>query len=61
MRRLNLAAASRVYMLEPQWNPSIEQQAFGRALRLGQTEQVVIIRYIMQDSVEEVRLANLQR
>ncbi|KAK8053545.1 hypothetical protein PG996_012846 [Apiospora saccharicola] len=52
--RLNLAASSRIYLLEPQWNPSIEQQAFGRALRLGQTEQVTIIRYIMKDTVEDV-------
>ncbi|KAK8044967.1 hypothetical protein PG993_004991 [Apiospora rasikravindrae] len=52
---LNLAVASRIYLLEPQWNPSVEQQAFGRALRLGQTEQVTIIRYIMRDTVEDVR------
>ncbi|KAK6855357.1 hypothetical protein PG995_008889 [Apiospora arundinis] len=51
---LNLAAASRIYLLEPQWNPSVEQQAFGRALRLGQTEQVTIIRYFMKDTVEDV-------
>ncbi|KAK8084663.1 hypothetical protein PG997_005934 [Apiospora hydei] len=55
---LNLAAASRIYLLEPQWNPSVEQQAFGRALRLGQTEQVTIIRYIMKDTVED---SNVQR
>ncbi|KAF2178005.1 hypothetical protein K469DRAFT_676470 [Zopfia rhizophila CBS 207.26] len=51
---LNLAVASRIYLLEPQWNPSIESQAIGRALRLGQTAQVVIIRYIMEHTVEEV-------
>ncbi|KAI8630497.1 SNF2 family N-terminal domain-containing protein [Xylariaceae sp. FL1651] len=50
---LNLAIASRVYLLEPQWNPSIESQAIGRALRLGQTAQVVIIRYIMIGTIEE--------
>ncbi|KAK8123092.1 P-loop containing nucleoside triphosphate hydrolase [Apiospora sp. TS-2023a] len=50
---LNLAVASRIYLLEPQWNPSIESQAIGRALRIGQTAQVVIIRYIMQDTIEE--------
>ncbi|KAK7976507.1 hypothetical protein PG989_014970 [Apiospora arundinis] len=55
---LNLAAASRVYLLEPQWNPSVEQQAFGRALRLGQTEQVTIVRYIMKDTVED---SNVQK
>ncbi|KAJ8122902.1 hypothetical protein ONZ43_g1019 [Nemania bipapillata] len=50
---LNLAVASRIYLLEPQWNPSIESQAIGRALRLGQTAQVVIVRYIMIDTIEE--------
>lgn len=55
IRSLNLAVASRIYLLEPQWNPSIESQAIGRALRLGQTEQVMIIRYIMAETVEEVR------
>ncbi|KAF5652542.1 DNA repair and recombination RAD5C [Fusarium sp. NRRL 25303] len=39
---LNLAVASRIYLLEPQWNPSIEEQAIGRALRLGQESQVVV-------------------
>ncbi|KAI1113984.1 SNF2 family N-terminal domain-containing protein [Nemania sp. NC0429] len=50
---LNLAVASRIYLLEPQWNPSIESQAIGRALRLGQTAQVAIIRYVMIDTIEE--------
>lgn len=53
--RLNQAVASRIYLLEPQWNPQLEQQAFGRAQRLGQTEQVTIIRYVMRDTVEDVR------
>lgn len=52
--RLNLAVASRVYLLEPQWNPSIESQAIGRAFRLGQKAQVLIVRYIMRGTVEEV-------
>ncbi|RYP30903.1 hypothetical protein DL767_006035 [Monosporascus sp. MG133] len=57
---LNLAVASRIYLLEPQWNPSVEQQAFGRALRLGQTEQVIITRYIMQDTVEDGNVVSRQ-
>ncbi|KAI6090313.1 SNF2 family N-terminal domain-containing protein [Hypoxylon rubiginosum] len=58
---LNLAIASRVYLLEPQWNPSIESQAIGRALRLGQTAQVVIIRYVMIDTIEENNVLFRQR
>ncbi|KAI9150829.1 matrix-associated actin-dependent regulator [Paramyrothecium foliicola] len=58
---LNLAVASRVYLLEPQWNPSIEAQAIGRALRLGQTDHVVILRYIMKGTVEESNVLNRQK
>lgn len=61
MHSLNLAVASRIYLLEPQWNPSIESQAIGRALRLGQTAQVVIIRYIMKDTVEQSNVLSRQR
>jgi hypothetical protein len=53
--RLNLTAASRVHLLEPQWNPSIEDQALSRAHRIGQTRPVVTIRYVMENSFEEVR------
>jgi SNF2 family DNA or RNA helicase len=42
--------------MEPQWNPSIEMQAIRRALRLDQTKQVTILRYITQDTVEEESL-----
>ena len=54
--RLNLTAASRIHILEPQWNPSVESQAIGRAVRLGQGRQVTIIRYIMKNTVEEVSI-----
>lgn len=50
---LNLTAASRIHILEPQWNPSVETQAVGRAVRLGQEKQVTIIRYIIKNTVEE--------
>lgn len=40
--------------MEPQWNPSVELQAIGRALRLGQTEQVAIVRYIVKHTIEDV-------
>lgn len=51
---LNLAVASRIYILEPQWNPFIEFQAMARAQRLGQTKQVTVIRYIMERTIEQV-------
>ncbi|KAK5401900.1 hypothetical protein LTR06_010818 [Exophiala xenobiotica] len=52
----NLSVANRIHILEPQWNPSIESQAIGRVLRLGQTKTVSVVRYIVKDTVE----ANVQ-
>ncbi|CAG9987784.1 unnamed protein product [Clonostachys byssicola] len=49
----DLSIASRVHFLEPQWNPSIESQAIGRVLRLGQEEEVCIVRYIVKGSIEK--------
>jgi SNF2 family DNA or RNA helicase len=53
--RLNLTAASRAYLMEPQWNPSIEEQALARIHRLGQTRKVETIRFVVKDSIEDVR------
>ncbi|KAH0563182.1 hypothetical protein GP486_002249 [Trichoglossum hirsutum] len=50
---LNLAVATRIHIVEPQWNPSIESQAIGRAVRLGQDKQVTIVRYVVQNTVEQ--------
>ncbi|XRM43510.1 hypothetical protein ABZX51_006684 [Aspergillus tubingensis] len=50
---LNLSIATQVHIMEPSWNPMVEQQAIGRVVRLGQKRPVVITRYIMKDTVEE--------
>jgi SWI/SNF-related matrix-associated actin-dependent regulator of chromatin subfamily A3 len=52
--RLNLTAASHVHIVEPQWNPMVEEQAAARVHRIGQERDVSIIRYIVKDSIEEV-------
>jgi SNF2 family DNA or RNA helicase len=52
---IDLTAATRAYMLEPQWNPTVEDQAMARIHRIGQTRPVTTIRYIMEDSIEEVK------
>ncbi|KAK8867411.1 SNF2 family N-terminal domain-containing protein [Apiospora arundinis] len=52
---LNLTAASNVFMLEPQWNPSVEAQAVGRVSRLGQNKAVKVTRYLVRRTVEVVR------
>ncbi|PYH65798.1 DEAD/DEAH box helicase [Aspergillus vadensis CBS 113365] len=51
---LNLTAANRIHILEPQWNPSVEEQAIGRAVRLGQSREVTVVKYVAQRTVEEV-------
>lgn len=53
--RLNLTIANRIFILEPQWNPSIEIQAIARAQRMSQEQSVLVIRYIVLETVEEVR------
>ena len=58
--RLNLTIANRIHIVEPQWNPSVESQAIGRTLRIGQEKPVTIKRYIVRNSVEEVRSGNRQ-
>ncbi|KAI8910476.1 SNF2 family N-terminal domain-containing protein [Gorgonomyces haynaldii] len=54
---LNLVRASRVYIIEPYWNPAVESQAIDRVHRLGQTRPVEAIRFIIKRSIEENMLA----
>ncbi|KAL8828540.1 MAG: hypothetical protein Q9191_002531 [Dirinaria sp. TL-2023a] len=53
---LDLTAASRVHLLEPQWSPMAEQQALDRVHRMGQKHEVIATRYIVKDSIEEVTI-----
>ena len=57
---LDLTAASRAYIMEPQWNPMSESQALDRIYRLGQKREVTTIRYVMRGSWEE-QVLKLQR
>ncbi|KAI5475860.1 DNA repair protein rad5 [Pseudohyphozyma bogoriensis] len=50
---LNLTAGRRVYLMEPFWNPAVENQAIDRIHRLGQTMPVQTIRYVISTSIEE--------
>ena len=52
--RLNLAVANCVHMVEPQWNPAVEAQAVARVLRMGQTREVTVFRYVTANTIEEV-------
>ncbi|KAJ3166157.1 DNA repair protein rad16, partial [Irineochytrium annulatum] len=56
---LNLTEASRVFILDPWWNPAVEDQAFDRIHRLGQTRPIKITRLIIENSIES-RILQLQ-
>ncbi|CAM3977036.1 DEAD/DEAH box helicase [Mucilaginibacter galii] len=50
---LNLTAADYVYLVDPWWNPAIENQAIDRSYRIGQHKNVVAVRLICPNTVEE--------
>ena len=56
---LNLTAASHVFLMDPWWNPAVEQQACDRIHRLGQYKPITVVRFITQGTVEE-RIVKLQ-
>ncbi|GIJ84964.1 hypothetical protein Asppvi_003819 [Aspergillus pseudoviridinutans] len=56
---LNLTAASKVIILDPFWNPFVEEQAIGRVHRIGQQRPVHVFRILIPDTVED-RIQNLQ-
>jgi SWI/SNF-related matrix-associated actin-dependent regulator of chromatin subfamily A3 len=56
---LNLTAANQCFLMDPWWNPSIEDQAVDRIYRLGQTRPVSIFRFVIENSVED-RVIELQ-
>uniref|UniRef100_T1J2S8 DNA repair and recombination protein RAD54-like n=1 Tax=Strigamia maritima TaxID=126957 RepID=T1J2S8_STRMM len=50
---LTLTAADRVIILDPSWNPAVDNQAVDRAFRIGQEKPVVIYRLITCSTIEE--------
>ena len=50
---LNLTAADYVVIADPWWNPAAEDQAMGRAHRIGQQRPVTVYRLVTAGSVEE--------
>jgi non-specific serine/threonine protein kinase len=50
---LNLTAADYVFVLDPWWNPAVEEQAIARAHRIGQTRPVTAVRFIAVGTIEE--------
>jgi SNF2 family DNA or RNA helicase len=56
---LNLANASQVIILDPFWNPYVEEQAIDRAHRMPQQREVTVHRVLVPDTVED-RICQIQ-
>lgn len=56
---LNLTGADTVFLYDLWWNPAVEEQAIGRAHRIGQTNDVRVYRFITEGTIEQ-RIAELQ-
>ena len=50
---LNLTRASHVIHIDRWWNPAVENQATDRAYRIGQTNRVMVHKFITSGSLEE--------
>lgn len=53
---LNLTTANKAFMMDPWWLPSIENQAIDRIHRIGQNTSVKVIRFVMENSIEQKML-----
>ena len=54
---LNLTAADHVFLMDPWWNPAVEDQAADRAHRIGQDRTVMVYRLVAEETIEERILA----
>ena len=54
---LNLTEADYVFIVDPWWNPAVENQAIDRSHRIGQNKHVMAYRLICKNSIEEKILA----
>lgn len=57
---LNLTEADYVYLVDPWWNPAVENQAIDRCYRIGQKRNVFAVRLICPGTIEE-KIMNLQQ
>ncbi|UUV22650.1 DEAD/DEAH box helicase [Paenimyroides aestuarii] len=56
---LNLTEADYVFIVDPWWNPAVENQAIDRSYRIGQQKKVMAYRLICKDTIEE-KIVTLQ-
>ncbi|HNT28990.1 MAG TPA: C-terminal helicase domain-containing protein, partial [bacterium] len=57
---LNLTGADHVVIVDPWWNPAVEEQAWSRAHRIGQQRQVVVSKIFSRGTIEE-KILDLQQ
>ena len=53
---LHVASASRVFFVNPVWQPNVEAQAIKRAHRIGQTRPVFVETLVLKDTLEHQML-----
>ncbi|MBU5486742.1 DEAD/DEAH box helicase [Clostridium sp. MSJ-8] len=56
---LNLVSAQDVVIVDPWWNPFVEEQAIDRAYRIGQENSVTVYKLVVANSIEE-RIIEMQ-
>ena len=57
---LTLTAADYVFVMDPWWNPAVEEQAIDRAHRIGQDRPVNVYRLVAKGTIEE-KVSQLQQ
>ncbi|RFN51448.1 alpha-1,6-mannosyltransferase subunit [Fusarium flagelliforme] len=50
---LTLTVATRAYIMEPHWNPTLEEQALARIHCIGQSREVTTVRFYVRDTFEQ--------
>ncbi|KAJ8424588.1 hypothetical protein Cgig2_022166 [Carnegiea gigantea] len=58
---LNLTMASHVFLMDPGWNLAAERQAMDRIHRIGQHKPIRIVRYVIENTMEERILKLLEK
>jgi SWI/SNF-related matrix-associated actin-dependent regulator of chromatin subfamily A3 len=60
---INLTSTNYVFMMEPLMNPALDDQAVGRAWRMGQKRRVTVKRLFMKGTLEEsiMKIAEARR
>jgi SNF2 family DNA or RNA helicase len=54
--RLDLTMVNKCILVEPWWNDAIQQLAFCRLFRIGQTRSVEIIKLVVKDTIDDYML-----